>query len=73
VFFVDEEYGKGYSIFHGTTTPALLISGLSGGSSAYVDSSDNDYFPSNYRGWVVKVPYLQRLGRNKNVSATKKV
>ena len=57
LFFVDQQYSKGYYIPHGTTTPVLLISSLSGGRNVYVDASDNAYFPSTYSGYVVKIPY----------------
>lgn len=63
VFYFDQKGNTAYYIPHGTTTPVALftMSGLSAGGSgarsAYVDSSNNAYFPINYSGYVMKVPY----------------
>jgi hypothetical protein len=58
VFYSDQKASTGYYIPHETTAPVALITGLSGGRNTYVDSSNNAYFPSNYSGYIVKVPYV---------------
>ena len=57
-FYVSQTDQVAYWVKHGTTTPIALVSGLSGGRSLYVDSSNNVYVPSNYSGVVVEVPYV---------------
>jgi len=59
VFYSDQKAATGYYVPHGTTSPVALITGLSGGRNTYVDSSNNVYFPSNYSGYVVMIPYVK--------------
>ena len=57
-FYVSQTDNVAYWLKRGTTTPVPLVTGLSGGRSVYVDSSNNVYVPSNYSGVVIEVPYV---------------
>ena len=57
-FYVSQTDNTAYWVKRGTTTPIAILTGLSGGRSVYVDSSNNVYIPSNYSGTVSEIPYV---------------
>ena len=57
-FYVSQTDNAAYWLKRGTSTPVQILSGLSGGRSVYVDSSNNVYVPSNYSGTVTEIPYV---------------
>jgi len=57
-FYVSQTDNTAYWVKRGTTTPIAILTGLSGGRSVYVDSSNNIYIPSNYSGTISEIPYV---------------
>jgi len=58
LFYVSQTDNIAYELTPGSTTPIAIVTGLSGGRSVYVDSSNNLYVLSNYSGRVIEVPYV---------------
>ena len=58
VFYVSQGTNNAYWLPRGSTTPIVLLTGLSGGRNVYVDSSNNVYVPSTYGGFIVEVPFV---------------
>jgi sugar lactone lactonase YvrE len=58
LFYVSQTDNIAYELTPGSTKPISIVTGLSGGRSVYVDSSNNLFVPSNYSGRVIEVPYI---------------
>ncbi len=58
LFYVSQTDNIAYELTPGSTKPISIVTGLSGGRSVYVDSSNNLFVPSNYSGRVIEIPYI---------------